>query len=121
MDIVKNSEIALMKRAFAEISPQYSPHFAVIVVQKRISTRIFSVDNRGGVGNAPPGTVVDHTVTKRGVRDFYLVSQSVRQGTVTPTRYVVLENTPGGAQERVALDVDTIQRYFMMNNFELCI
>ncbi|XP_075262677.1 piwi-like protein 1 [Convolutriloba macropyga] len=109
MDIVKNSEIALMKRAFAEISPQYSPHFAVIVVQKRISTRIFSVDNRGGVGNAPPGTVVDHTVTKRGVRDFYLVSQSVRQGTVTPTRYVVLENTPGGVQERVALDVDTIQ------------
>ena len=110
MDIVKDTEIALMKRAFSDISPEYSPHFCVVVVQKRISARIFAVDRSGNIGNAPPGTVIDHTITKRGTRDFYLVSQHVRQGTVTPTRYVVLENTPGGAKEQVSLDIDTIQR-----------
>ena len=122
MDIVKDTEIALMKRAFSDISPEYSPHFCVVVVQKRISARIFAVDRSGNIGNAPPGTVIDHTITKRGTRDFYLVSQHVRQGTVTPTRYVVLENTPGGAKEQVSLDIDTIQRlqtFFLVHLLEV--
>lgn len=44
--------------------------------------------------NPPPGTVLDHTVTKARFYDFYLVSQHVTQGTVTPTRYIVIyDNT----------------------------
>ena len=35
--------------------------------------------------NPPPGTILDHTVTKRDWYDFFLVSQSVNQGTVDPT------------------------------------
>jgi len=35
---------------------------AFVVVQKRINTRIFSMLN--GVSNPPPGTVVDHTITR---------------------------------------------------------
>lgn len=29
--------------------------------------------------NPPPGTVVDHTITRRDWYDFFLVSQNVRQ------------------------------------------
>jgi len=48
------------------------------------------------------GTVVDNTVTRRKLRggtemneamsDFYLVSQSVRQGTVSPSHFRILVN-----------------------------
>ncbi len=37
-----------------------------------------------------PGAVLDHTITSREQFDFFLVSQHVNQGTVTPTHYVVV-------------------------------
>ncbi len=43
--------------------------------------------------NPPPGVVVDHTITRRDWYDFFLVSQHVRQGTVSPTHYVVVYDT----------------------------
>lgn len=42
----------------------------------------------GSADNPPPGTILDHTVTRRYLYDFYLVPQSVRQGTVNPTHYI---------------------------------
>ena len=53
--------------------------------------------------NPPPGSVVDHTVTRRDWYDFFLVSQHVGQGTVSPTHYVVLRDSLG-------LPVDAVQR-----------
>ena len=44
----------------------YCPKLAVVVVQKRISTRIFCRSAKG-LDNPPPGTVVDHTITRRGM------------------------------------------------------
>lgn len=41
----------------------FSPKFAVVVVKKRINTRIFHED-RGELKNPPPGTVVDTDVTQ---------------------------------------------------------
>lgn len=61
------------------------PMFAYVVVTKQINTRFF---NRGR--NPPPGTVVDDVVTLPERYDFYLVSQSVRQGTVSPTSYNIV-------------------------------
>ncbi|KAG5875466.1 Piwi-like protein Ago3, partial [Gonioctena quinquepunctata] len=63
-----------------------------IVVQKRINTRIFSM-GRDGCENPPPGTVLDHSVTRRYLSDFFMVPQNVRQGTVNPTHYIVLHDT----------------------------
>lgn len=63
-----------------------------IVVQKRISTRLFLKESKDLV-NPNPGTVLDHTVTRRNMTDFFLISQSVRQGTVNPTHYIVLHDT----------------------------
>lgn len=61
-----------------------------IVIQKRINTRIFRMIDSKNCENPPSGTIVDSIVTKRNFYDFYLVPQSVRQGTVNPTHYVVL-------------------------------
>lgn len=75
----------------------------MVIVQKRINTRIFL--NRSGSleENPPPGTILDHTVTRYNYQDFFLVSQHVTQGTVTPTHYVVLYDNAG-------LKVDHVQK-----------
>lgn len=71
---------------------------AFIVVTKRINTRLFA-----GSQNPPPGTVVDDVITLPQRYDFYIVSQCVRQGTVSPTSYNVVYDTLG-------LNPDKIQR-----------
>lgn len=70
---------------------------AFIVVSKRINTRYFVKRQ-----NPVPGTVVDDVITLPERYDFYLVSQSVRQGTVSPTSYNVIYDNMG-------LDPDKIQ------------
>lgn len=67
-----------------------SVKFAFLIVTKRINTRIFN-DKK----NPPPGTVVDDIVTNPIRYDFFIVSQSVRQGTVTPCAYHVIADTTG--------------------------
>ncbi|XP_017481987.1 PREDICTED: protein argonaute-3 [Rhagoletis zephyria] len=78
---------AACKRAFKD----YAVKITFIVVQKRINTRYFST-NGSNVDNPPPGTVVDNVITRSKMYDFYLVSQTVRQGTVTPAHYIVLRD-----------------------------
>jgi len=102
LDTVASHEAEQFVGSFKNISADFNPGFAFIVVQKRINTRIF---HRLGKqqDNPPPGTVLDHTVTKRNWYDFFLVSQHVGQGTVTPTHYVVVQDT-------LDLPVDAVQR-----------
>uniref|UniRef100_A0A182P6A3 Uncharacterized protein n=1 Tax=Anopheles epiroticus TaxID=199890 RepID=A0A182P6A3_9DIPT len=93
--ICQEYEIPQMMAACKLVQPDYEPKITFIVVQKRIITRLFSM-NRGGDGdgqsNAPPGTVLDNTVTRRYMFDFFLVAQTVQMGTVTPTHYIVLRD-----------------------------
>lgn len=63
-----------------------------IVVKKRINTRFFV--NEAST-NPPPGTVVDQVVTREEWYDFYIVSQTSQDGTVTPTHYNVIYDTKG--------------------------
>lgn len=88
----RDHEIPQIISAFNRISPDYNPKFLVVIVQKRINTRIFATE-RNDFSNPPPGTIIDHTVCRRNFYDFFLVAQNVRQGTVTPTHYVVIYNT----------------------------
>lgn len=69
---------------------QAEARLCFIVVNKRLNTRIFNQDR-----NPNPGTVVDDVITLPERYDFYLVSQSVRQGTVSPTSYNVIYDTMG--------------------------
>ena len=60
------------------------------MVNKRVKTKFVLESDGGRLENARPGTVVDHDITPQGVYDFFLVSQSVRQGVATPSHYSVL-------------------------------
>ncbi|KAG1661158.1 Piwi-like protein Ago3 [Nymphon striatum] len=70
----------------------YNPSLTIIIVQKRINARMF-LNNRNGLENPSPGSVLDHTVTRKHWYDYFLVSQHVRQGTVSPTHYIVVYDT----------------------------
>jgi aubergine-like protein len=91
---VFDHEVPQFKDAFAQVSPNYNPKFAMIIVKKRVSTRLF-LEARGQMSNPPPGTLVDSVVTRPEWFDFFLISQSVRQGTVTPTHYNVVNDSTG--------------------------
>ncbi|KYN01664.1 Protein piwi [Cyphomyrmex costatus] len=71
---------------------------AFIIVTKRLNTRFFENNN-----NPEPGTIVDDVITSPIKYDFFIVSQKVRQGTVTPTAYSVIYDNLG-------MNPDKIQR-----------
>ncbi|XP_030382857.1 protein aubergine-like [Scaptodrosophila lebanonensis] len=71
---------------------------AFIIVSKRINTRYF-VNKR----NPAPGTVVDDIITLPERYDFFLVSQSVRQGTVSPTNYNIIYNKMGLSADKLQI------------------
>ncbi|KAL0126989.1 hypothetical protein PUN28_005374 [Cardiocondyla obscurior] len=110
LDYVENYEVKQLLATFSRIAPNYKPQLSVIIVQKRINTRIF-IKGRGrdDLANPPPGTVIDSCVTRRNYYDFFLVSQNVREGTVTPTHYVVIHDSSN-------METDHMQRL----TYKLC-
>jgi len=90
---------AMFDKVYGE---QYLPKLTVVVVSKRINVKFFSGDKKA-LGNPPPGSVLDHLATRPNWPDFFLVSQHVRHGTVSPTHYIVV----GGSQH---LKPDHMQR-----------
>ncbi|KAK4314293.1 hypothetical protein Pmani_014444 [Petrolisthes manimaculis] len=93
IDYVREHEITAIKRCFSEVLEK-PPKFAFVIVSKRINTRLF-IDNHGNPDNPPPGTVVDDVITLPERYDFFLVSQSVNQGTVSPTSFNIIDDTTG--------------------------
>ncbi|KOC60009.1 Piwi-like protein 1 [Habropoda laboriosa] len=89
IDTVARYEVKQLLAAFKNIEQNYQPTLTVIVVHKRINTRIFAKCSMG-LENPPPGTIVDSYITKPAYYDFFLVSQNVREGTVSPTHYIVV-------------------------------
>jgi aubergine-like protein len=100
MKYLLEMEVPQMIDCFKKFGDQYQPKFATVVVQKRINTRLFAT-NGGNLRNPIPGAVLDHTITRypgggdSGGYDFFLVSQNVREGTVTPSHYHVIYDTSG--------------------------
>ena len=100
LEIVVKYEIKQLLAAFKAIEINYEPTLTVIIVQKRINTRIFEKSS-SGLRNPSPGTIVDCYITKPDVYDFFLVSQNIRQGTVSPTRYIVIYDSRNMKPEHI--------------------
>jgi len=90
---VKDHEVPQFKKAIHEFNPAITK-FSMIIVKKRVSTRLFA-QSRAGISNPLPGTIVDSEVTRPEFYDFFLCSQTVRQGTVTPVNYNIIEDSSG--------------------------
>jgi aubergine-like protein len=94
LEAVYEHEIPQLLECFNQLGTSYNPRCGVIVVKKRINSRFFSKQG-ADIVNPPPGTIIDSEVTRPEWYDFYLISQSVRQGTVTPTHYNICHDTTG--------------------------
>jgi aubergine-like protein len=70
----------------------WKPRFTIVVVNKRINTKIY--DAKGaGINNPESGTLVNKDVTGQYF-NFYLLSHSAGRGTATPTHYnIVFDNS----------------------------
>ncbi|KAG8012192.1 Piwi-like protein 1 [Nibea albiflora] len=91
---VVNYEVSQIMDCIKSMGHDYMPKLSVVVVKKRISSRFFARIN-GKVTNPPPGTIIDSEVTRPEWYDFYIVSQSVQFGCVSPTHYNVVYDTSG--------------------------
>ncbi|KAG9353937.1 hypothetical protein JZ751_012061 [Albula glossodonta] len=98
MDCIRSARFeymcVVMLTSSITLPPPTRPKLAVVVVKKRISSRFFArID--GKLANPPPGTVIDSDVTRPEWYDFFIVSQAVRMGSVTPTHYNVVYDSSG--------------------------
>ena len=97
LQYVLDYEITQIENAlldFGRAYDDYSPKLSVIVVQKRINAKMLMKGRSPNeLLNPPPGYVLDHSITRKNYYDFYLISQFVTQGTVTPTHYIVMHDT----------------------------
>ncbi|XP_061211371.1 piwi-like protein 1 [Neopsephotus bourkii] len=87
-----NYEVPQFLDCLKSVGKDYNPRLTVIVVKKRVNSRFFA-ESTGTLKNPPPGTVVDVEVTRPEWYDFYIVSQAVRIGCVSPTHYNVIYDT----------------------------
>ncbi|XP_032250920.1 piwi-like protein 3 [Phoca vitulina] len=94
-------EVPQIESSLKSVYPEDSGvKLTFIVVKKRINTRFF-VESEGRLRNPLPGTVIDVEVTKGQWYDFFIVSQSVKDGTVTPTHYNVIHDTVRFTPDRI--------------------
>ncbi|CAG7711633.1 unnamed protein product [Allacma fusca] len=66
------------------------PFLSMVVVQKRVYERFFAKLETGKYVNSPPGTVIDHDMTRKRCYDFFLNSMYRKKGTTIPTHYVMV-------------------------------
>ncbi|XP_074601389.1 piwi-like protein Siwi [Brevipalpus obovatus] len=90
-DHVKDHELSQVKDAIQSCGPQQQIKLTFMIVSKRINTRLF-LRQGSDLRNPYPGTVVDQVITRPKHPNFYLVSQHVGQGTVTPTAYDIIHD-----------------------------
>ncbi|XP_030384844.1 protein piwi [Scaptodrosophila lebanonensis] len=86
-----------LKQEYQKAGENTQPMLAYIVVTKSSNTRFFTDSYQ----NPPAGTIVDDVVTQPERFDFYVVSQTVRQGTVSPTNYNVVYSTIGLSPDQI--------------------
>ncbi|KAK0407260.1 hypothetical protein QR680_019107 [Steinernema hermaphroditum] len=79
-------EMAALRAGLKLVDPDYNPTFTVVVATKRHNKRFFGTDGRGYV-NTEPGTVIDNTVVRKDVPEFFLQSHFPLQGTVKIPQY----------------------------------
>ncbi|KAI5622106.1 piwi-like protein 1, partial [Silurus asotus] len=91
---VVSYEVPQIMQSIQAMGSGYAPKLTVVVVKKRIASRFFALLD-AKLGNPPPGTVIDTEVTRPEWYDFFIVSQSVRLGTVSPTHYNVVYDSSG--------------------------
>lgn len=88
---IQTKEVKDIMQGYAEQTGEQSPapKLTIVLIDKRITQKFFSVDEKRQLENPVPGTLIDNTITSK-FYDFYLIAQNVTRGTATPTHYKVI-------------------------------
>lgn len=70
------------------------------LVNTKVKTKLIR-NEQNRLQNPVPGTVLDHTITKKDVNEFYLVSTNCRQGVPSPAHYSVLVDEIDNGPEKI--------------------
>lgn len=109
--VVYREEVPRVKKALAEMGAS-STKLAFIIVTKRVTLRFFEEKN-GKLINPSPGSLIDSALTRRERYDFYMVPQSVREGTVSPVSYnVICDDTRLSPDQMQRLSYKMCHMYF---------
>ncbi|RWS16906.1 piwi-like protein 1 isoform X1 [Dinothrombium tinctorium] len=103
LNVVRNFEIPQIEEAisdYVKFFQNVKPTISVVIVQKRINLKM-AMRRGNEMDNPGPGSIIDHTVTRRSYYNFYLISQHVTQGTVTPTHYITLYDNNNMTPDRM--------------------
>ncbi|XP_060882041.1 piwi-like protein Siwi [Metopolophium dirhodum] len=87
------SEINLMLAKCLEFYRGCMVPFAYILVRKSNETKFFIHNDSLNYRNPLPGTIVDSDITNPNILDFFLISHTVKSGSVSPTYYCILFNS----------------------------
>ena len=89
---VRTQEVDVIRELLGSLNVM---KFTFLIITKRINTRFYKINPDRQIVNPPSGSIFDDVVTLPERYDFFVVSQSVRQGTANPTSYNVIEDNSG--------------------------
>uniref|UniRef100_A0A1A9VZF3 Piwi domain-containing protein n=1 Tax=Glossina brevipalpis TaxID=37001 RepID=A0A1A9VZF3_9MUSC len=90
LQVCENYEIPQLEETCRKLLEQVIK-ITFIVVKKHTNTRYFSM-NQNGFESPGPGAIAGKTITRTGSDNFFLISQTVKRGTASPTHYIVLRD-----------------------------
>uniref|UniRef100_A0A1I8A7U1 Piwi domain-containing protein n=1 Tax=Steinernema glaseri TaxID=37863 RepID=A0A1I8A7U1_9BILA len=110
MSMVLNHEFESIRRGAEAFQKDYKPKFLLVTTTKRHQKRFFAEGDRG-IDNPMPLTVVDQTVVRSDVTEFFMQAHKAIKGTAKMPAYTVLLN-------ELKMSMDEIQSFLMGLCFE---
>jgi aubergine-like protein len=97
MRAVSQLEVEQILAAFSEIESEDEIELCYIVVNKKTNTELYAqgVYEDDSYKNPVPGTVIDCHSDLTRATEFFLISQSQKQGLAFPCKYTILHDTIG--------------------------
>ncbi|CRL03804.1 CLUMA_CG016148, isoform A [Clunio marinus] len=116
LDQEVNDIMGKVTNVYSQVQGSGEPKVGFVIINKRTKTRFFkpSPRNPKDFENPGAGFVVDNVVTLPERYDFYLISQKVTQGTVSPTYYNIVHDGfyPGRPQVMQQLTFKLCHLYY---------
>ncbi|KAK0415509.1 hypothetical protein QR680_011982 [Steinernema hermaphroditum] len=110
LSMVLNHEFDAIKNGAEAYKKGYKPKFLLVTTTKRHQKRFFA-ETQNGVDNPMPLTVVDETVVRADLTEFFMQAHKAIKGTAKMPCYTVLYN-------ELQMNMDEIQSFLMSLCFE---
>lgn len=86
MYVFVDEELLCIKEVLSREFGSKRPSVIFIIVNKKINDRFFTLDMKN-----PEGVIVCSDVTRAKRAEFYMIPQTVREGTATPSKYQIVD------------------------------